>query len=738
MRPAIFAIVISIYLTGAIADAQTTRAVNRWEQMGRMPDPANGDRWQDVATAAKWSKADIDAIDRDKILFGQKEFRQIFEPYVASGYPVFITSDSVLNAYHVLFEESIRRMESANAGKLAKLLHELWEPLATTDSGVTGDAGMIATAKLRAQVTLATAMVLLGDNTLKMTPDVAALVQAEVKKIVDAKAMEKPAWLGPPDADLLALDYSRFMPRGFYAESDYLKRYFRATAWLQAIPFRVDNDQELLAAAMIGRAADNSQQALDALFDVLDRLLGPADQPDLANLYWASMGEWPLDLKNPKCLAKIRTEVIDRFKSELPTTQPINDQIRLKPGTKLSLTIRVLSARSTPDAALFEQIQSPDRGLPSGLDVAGALGSSYARQHLLSHGPWDGSMFAPEAHRQSSVYGEYLHCLEALLTEPEKDAPTLFRSAAWQAKSCQTALAGWAQLRHTWQLQAKENAMILGATNRPAGFVEPVPEFYSRMASLCRSVRWTLCSAELGNVDFGQLTADTHTLIALAKKTVPGPDGKPVPYQLAGVEQMHFWPLMLLVNQLQDQLPTNSLPDKLPVLEKLAADLDAGEMPDDTRVKEYAKKNSGPDLDDLWNRLEIICHRLDALANKQLRGVDFNDDENWFLKDYGDELGGVMLYSGNSYEAPRDDAPRIADVCQNPVKSEFLEVGIGRPRALYVLYPWHNGEVLCEGAAMPYYEFANRQRLTDADWKSMLDSKNPPSPFIKLTPEASK
>jgi hypothetical protein len=58
-----------------------------------------------------------------------------------------------------------------------------------------------------------------------------------------------------------------------------------------------------------------------------------------------------------------------------------------------------------------------------------------------------------------------------------------------------------------------------------------------------------------------------------------------------------------------------------------------------------------------------------------------------------------------------------------------LEVGISRPRALYLLYPVKGGEILCRGAVMPYYEFVHDSRLTDVEWKSLLDSdKRPKSP----------
>ena len=62
-----------------------------------------------------------------------------------------------------------------------------------------------------------------------------------------------------------------------------------------------------------------------------------------------------------------------------------------------------------------------------------------------------------------------------------------------------------------------------------------------------------------------------------------------------------------------------------------------------------------------------------------------------------------MLYGGNSYLTPRDDAPRVVDVYANPQESGYLHVGIARPRKMYVLYPWKGKTVLCEGAILPYY-----------------------------------
>ena len=53
-----------------------------------------------------------------------------------------------------------------------------------------------------------------------------------------------------------------------------------------------------------------------------------------------------------------------------------------------------------------------------------------------------------------------------------------------------------------------------------------------------------------------------------------------------------------------------------------------------------------------------------------------------------------------SFRLTAVDIPRSRD-------GKVLEVGVARPRALYVLYPIKGKEILCRGVVLPYYEFAH-------------------------------
>jgi hypothetical protein len=97
---------------------------------------------------------------------------------------------------------------------------------------------------------------------------------------------------------------------------------------------------------------------------------------------------------------------------------------------------------------------------------------------------------------------------------------------------------------------------------------------------------------------------------------------------------------------------------------------------------------------------------------------------------YGKDIAKIMFYDGILDEELNDNAPRIVDIFSNYEIGGYLHVGISRPRKIYVLYPWKGKSVLCVGAVLPYYEFVNNSRLTDSDWKKMLDSDSRP-PILK-------
>jgi len=713
-----------------------------------MPDLAKGYKWQDAAKKCSLGAKDIEALAKQKVLMTNEAFKQVFDPYIkAKGMPLFITSDSLLAAFHVLYEESVLRMETANARRLPQILRFIWEGLEAQKMPNDADQRH-ACAYRRARILIGTATALLGDEPKGTSAEEAGLIKEEVRKITAAQTLDPahidatlPAWLGTTDETFTGIDYSRYKPRGFYTKSEDLARYFRAVSWLQSIPLRVAKDEELAAALLLGRAAASERFANGAeylesreYFQTFREFVSTRDDWDLLKATEAAAWD-----KDP---AGTRKRLLDQARRE--GEQPmINDLVRFPPADPRvpasEPNFRILSAYRTPDAILFHRttdLRHFSRGLPSSLEVAASLGSAYARARVP--GPQRDKVLKVleetlPLFRGRSLYYDYLDCLRCLLDEPEPDAPAFLKGEPWQAKSCQAALAGWSQMRHTWALQSKQSVTYLGITFVPPGFVEPEPEFFGSMARLVERTRKVLEAAGALKPDWSGLAANLHRAADLVEKRgdpSKGPNGF---YNVTRTEKefgLVSLALKMLHRSRRDR--ENDLPQgeagfrkRLERIRSLARAVERGKVPDTTGMKRLLRDRHVA-LQPLWDTLEEICRRLESLAHKQLRGQAFDQDDERFIRAYGCRIAGVMLYGGNSYLVPRDDAPRAIDVHYDPNQGRYLEVGVGRPRALYVLYPHKGGEVLCRGAVMPYYEFHHGERLTDSAWKALLDGGDRP------------
>jgi len=708
-----------------------------------LPDPAKGYQWSEEAGRHGLSPAGVKLLAQQKVLVTGESFKQVFDPYIRSGLPLFITSDSLLNAFRVLYVESVLRLERANARRLPLLLRHIWDHLDKAAALFQESPELTAAAKRRARVILGTALRLLENEAAEMEPGVAALVAEEVAKVHAAKAMEKPAWLGPPDPGFLALDYSRFRPRGFYTKSEGLERYFRAVAWLQAIPFRVSKDEELLSVLILAFAnvkkgphenvADWSERL--AFFRRFGEFVGTGDDWDLQ----AARGFY-----SAGPLSDYRERYMKKASAGRDAPQS-NDLIRIAPENPAEAAepnFRILSACRTPDAVFFHRTTDIrtfgfDRTLPSGLDVATALGSSYAQSKVAFKDREKLLRTLDEAKvffKGPNLYFDYMDCLAALLGKPEPDAPAFMSGEAWQAKSCQTVLGGWAQRRHTWALQAKKSATYdYGYYVPPLGFVEPEPEFFARMARLAERTSNRLDQAGALRLDGATVAEEFRDLADWLEREGFDKTGFDAFTELGDRpdDVSRFGKAGFFLRAIGHGMPSGFsdvaayYAEGIRRLRQAAAKAQEHGIPENKELQRCLA-GAGLDIESRWRRFHDLCRGLEILVHKQLRGVPLSKEDGRFIRGYGGRIAGIMFYGGNSYYTPEDDAPRIVDVHSDPNSQRVLEVGVGRPRAIYVLYPYKGGEVLCRGAVMPYYEFQSATRLTDAEWKGLLDSEAAP------------
>ncbi|HVW19715.1 MAG TPA: DUF3160 domain-containing protein [Opitutaceae bacterium] len=622
---------------------QAAEAKIEWEKierLQRLPLPSDGYRWQDEAARRQLSADVVARLERDKLAYG-KPVQQIFVPYDRG--PVFVTSDSVLNAYQVLFEETFRELERRRARVLRGRLEEALDAFRSLAGDNIFPAERFGPAWRHVQRVLGPAVLLLGGTADSFDPQVRPDISDAASRIARADSVALPGWLAPADpATLLSIDFRRCRPVGIYAGDPGLENYFRAVRWLQMVPLRASRDPELLSAVLLGMAI--SDRKLGGFFDQLSRFVGPPDDPSPL----AAWEAYPSRSSPQAQFSDIDSPFTrDRWAQRLRSYYLVNSDLRAsdrQPADFSQLTFRVVPAFALPDAALFQRLD--DRGsAPTGLEIAAWLGSDFAVRHLddaqrralASVGPevpLAGLKAAPTLSRF------YYAALRQLFSPAPPNAPAFLGGEAWQAKSCETALGGWVQLRHGYTLQAKLSVATFGVVLRPPGFIEPNAGFYAAMA---------------------RLVDRAHDAFADGGIFAAGP------------------------------------PERA-------------------------------SLEDRWRRLRDMLSTLEPLADKQIAERDFTPDEADFLRGYGEKLGAIMGYSDDGTDFPKDDAPKWAEVNLDPNSGQSLAVGLGRPRTLYVLYPWKGMEVLCAGGVTTYYEYPSRDRLTDPEWRALLDSKEAPVP----------
>lgn len=509
-----------------------------------------------------------------------------------------------------------------------------------------------------------------------------------------------------------------------------MERYFRTVRWLQTVPFDLKRDEQLASMGLV-IAACNESKTITAISEAFERCMGDGAALDALRLRTYPSHSYPFDI--PDWMADVKKEA---------DTEPFKTEIQ-NPAV-------ILAARRLPDVDLFEKTTNEKRPFPNTLEAAALFGSPLAEK-LLANGEHNAEQIAKiraEWKDSQTIYAIYAACLADLFAKPEQGAPDFMKSETWQRKSLNTGLASWAQFRHVWALQGRENANWAGAgESAPQGFVEPNPEFFRHLGHLVSRSRECFQRFQSPPLTSLNVSRRAKDLLPLVQDTV-----EPVrrisdarqneldPSKAVAAEYKekmekackhlgYFFPVLVdagaFMSVSEDSGGTHihrfDDPDSLlKILQKIANGEGINEVM--AKLAPYLEGHRAPDR---WMKLLAICHQLETLAHKQLRGVEPAEDEVKFIQSYGELLGSVMLYDGNSWEVPRDDAPRITSVFNQPGLG-FLLAGIGRAREIRVLYPWKGREIECHGAVMPFYEMRSDRHLTDTEWQESLKGKEPP------------
>lgn len=596
-----------------------------------------------------------------------------YKTIYAEDLPVYVSADSILEAVHRTFDTLLKQNEQL------VLMNELGAMLAGMRSRLT-EVTFDESVKKDADLYLTLAASLLAGQELA---PVGFAPASEVSALFAlATAAEGHQWV-----DLFGVkrdeDFSQFVPRGHYTDSDELKRYFKSMMWLGRVDLRLIETQ-----------SDGTQRFYRRQFDAavaLRELLGASEftlWQHIDDTIGAYTGEH--DSMTPKTLdglmsalqvssladsAKLSDQqIVGEIARGGWGAQRIASRIIYKGGDTakplpLDRSFLLFGQRYTVDSNTFVNVtfdRVDGRELPEPLDAAFAALGNNAALPILSDEFTNISYVAGlaktrtlvDAHEpaywEGSLYTRWLGALRSLSPQENSALPSVTRTPAWQKRILSAQLGSWAELRHDTILYVKQSYTTGAICEFPDAYVDPYPEFYARLGALAEAV----------NTQAQQLPEAAATLKTSTQSWVT--NFKAV---AANLQQMA-----------QDQLTGTP------------------------------------------HSAELMAFINDAVKwdeQNMCGGVIRTNLSGWYLKLF------LSPELGTEYD------PVIADVHTQPTDAfgndvgRILHVGTGAPRLMIVTAETCQGPRAYAGLAFSYGELVTEKwkRLNDQEWSTMLGTE---------------
>ncbi|NPV87599.1 MAG: DUF3160 domain-containing protein [Anaerolineae bacterium] len=605
------------------------------------------------------------------------EFREFYQVYERTRYEdidVFITTDSVLHVYHLIFDKMLRDLETnffipyleSFTAAMLKTCQEQYTQLKNTP---------LEEQALRNLAYFSVAARLL-ELSIQPPAEAAKLAEEELALInTHSGVAVSPIWARSDQAQdkQLIEDYSQYIPRGHYTRSEALQRYFRAMMWYGRMTFRLRDTFETQRALLLTQAIRKAQaadgtpamQLWQNIYEPTVFLVGKAD--DLSYGEYGAVSDAVFGA-SPNLEAFGDETLMAQFyqaAKNLPPPQVNSMWVWIwEDRDEATQGFRVMGQRFTLDAYIFQQLiwrqvgtMEKPRDLPKALDVLAAMGSAEARQILREMGEDEYENYPQQMEKitqevgslgldswTQNVYWSWLYTLQAVFAPKNESYPNLMRTQAWTRKDLHTALGSYTELKHDTILYAKQVMAEMGGGGEdkvPHGFVELNPEVYARLYALA------------------QMTRD-------------------------GLQQRNLL---------------------------------------DPAVGE-----------NLENLIDLLAF-LQSASQRQLAGETLSDDDYWRIKYYGGELEALTIAAADketddasSRDLSDQKAALVADVATG--MGRVLEEAIGQPTYIYVILPDEPLRIAI-GAVYSYYEFvvSPEERMTDETWQQKVErGDTPPHP----------
>lgn len=394
----------------------------------------------------------------------------LYEQNREQGIGNYITVDFVLTAYNLMVRDLLTSVEEKEISSAMKQL------AAGLVAGLQKDAS--ADPGRRLALGYAAVLQKLLDPAAQVPAAVASQVEAELKLINTATAVEPSPLFGVKD------DYSQYKPRGKYAASEAMSRYFRALMYTGRMGFYLKEskatgvtaqmaDQQTAAAQAI-IAVIQSSQALLQQYELVNRSLdffvGKSDDLTIED-YAAAQVQAPAAARAAVLAEAKKAGRLPRILGGLVDVKLLEAGVSLP---EVTAGFRLIGQRATVESQIFQKLtfnsvgeyqgsKTPPtmvlaagkkvRGFPTLLDLSYLLGSRNAAQLITQR---DDHNYAG----YTDMLQQSWQILDATLAAPASLTDLNLRMAELLARKDQdtnAALGLWVQNRHNFLLYAKQS-----------------------------------------------------------------------------------------------------------------------------------------------------------------------------------------------------------------------------------------------------------------------------------------
>lgn len=425
--------------------------------------------------------------------------------YWDNDLPVFITTDTILHTFHLLFDQFLQDAENET---LRPLLENITSELLQQSDRIYNDVSdpVLKDGMKDVVIFFGVPAVLLETGDV-IPPYVADDVSEYVQKIVDAEIAEK----------YPGQDYTQYKPRGHYAGNPFLEKYFRAMMWYGRKSFDMNKTDDVLRACLITVVNLESEDAMDAwnvIYEITTYLIGQSDSLnhfDMVKAMEVSLGSADINLLSDAMnLLKVKKELEkDEYLRQKILSDVIYKDWWEEEPIVFPKIFQFMGQRYIPDSDVMQNVMFDRvplfnyerRGLPSSLDVMAAIGAPRAVHNLESElekynyteqlkDAWASIQLKEDDYWNQSVYFGLLRSYEELVSgQEDEDYQDFMRTSAWADEKLNTALGNYAELKHDTILYGKQPYSVGIICGTPDGMVEPYPEFYARMENLSFKMR---------------------------------------------------------------------------------------------------------------------------------------------------------------------------------------------------------------------------------------------------------